>query len=98
MYIHLEYYSGDRMLVESMKKKGLAGVTGDRAFFLNAVDFDGDSIRYHLNDGSHFDTIFLCEDNARSVYMEILQALREDRSLIELNTRDLQLTEPGETV
>ena len=44
MYINLEYYSGDRMLVESMKKKGLAGVTGDRAFFLNAVDFDGDSI------------------------------------------------------
>ena len=94
MYIHLVYYSGDRSLVESIRKEGLTGLTGDRTFFLNAVDNDGDAIRYHLNDGSHFDAMFLCGDCARSVYGEILDAVRENRGLIELDIRERQVTEP----
>ena len=94
MFIHLVYYSGDRSLVESIQKKGLTGLTEDRTFFLNAVDNDGDAIRFHLNDGSHFDAIFLCRACAKSAYEEILEAIREDRSLIEPDIRDRQIATP----
>lgn len=96
MYIHLIYYAGDRSLVESIVRKGEDGLTGDRTFFLNAVDNDGDAIRFHLNDGSHFDTIFLSEGCAASVYGEILAAIRENRGLMETDIRERQVTEPAE--
>ena len=96
MYIHLVYYSGDRSLVESIRKKGINGLTEDRTFFLNAIDNDGDAIRFHLNDGSHFDAIFLYGECAKSVYEEILGALRENRNLIEPDIRERQIMSPTE--
>lgn len=91
MYFHLVYYSGDRSLIESMVNKGISGIVGDRVFFLNAVDYDGDALRFYLNDGSHFDAIFLQESCARSVYQEVLEAVRGDGKIIELDIRDRQI-------
>ena len=96
MYIHLTYYAGDRSLVESIARKGEAGLIGDRTFFLNAVDNDGDAIRFHMNDGSHFDTIFMREECAASVYGEILDAVREGRGMAEMDIRDRQAAEPAD--
>ena len=91
MYIHLVYYSGDRSLVENIGKIESAGIIGDRLFFLDAVDNDGDALRFQHNNGSHFDVIFLHEEQARAAYEEILKALRRDCSLIELDIRELQV-------
>ena len=79
MYLHLVYYSGDRSLVESIGKDVSAGIVGDKTFFLDAVDNDGDALRFQHNNGSHFDVIFLQKESARSVYVEILEAVREGR-------------------
>ncbi len=59
MYIHLIYYSGGRSLIENVKVNPTAGITGDKTFFLDAVDNDEDAIRFQHNNGSHFDVIFL---------------------------------------
>ena len=91
MYFHLVYYSGDRSLIESMVNKGISGIVGDRIFFLNAVDYDGDALRFYLNDGSHFDTIFLQEACARSVYQEVLAAVRGNGMTIDLDIRNRQI-------
>ena len=91
MYCHLVYYSGDRSLIESMVNKGFPGIVGDRVFFLNAVDYDGDALRFYLNDGSPFDAIFLLEACARSVYQEVLEAVRGDGKIIDLDIRDRQI-------
>ena len=91
MYLHLIYYSGDRSLVESIEKDASAGIVGDKTFFLDAVDNDGDALRFQHNNGSHFDVIFLQKESARSVYGEILEAVREGRNLTELDIRPRQL-------
>jgi hypothetical protein len=91
MYLHLIYYSGDRSLVESIGKDASAGIVGDKMFFLDAVDNDGDALRFQHNNGSHFDVIFLQRESARSVYGEILEAVREGRNLTELDIRPRQL-------
>ena len=91
MYLHLIYYSGDRSLVESIGKDASAGITGDKTFFLDAVDNDGDALRFQHNNGSHFDVIFLQKESARSVYGEILEAVREGRNLTEMDIRPRQL-------
>ena len=90
MYIHLTYYSGDRSLVENIGKIEHADITGDKVFFLDAADNDGDALRFQHNNGSHFDVIFLHEEQARAVYEEILAAVREKRGLIEMDIRSLQ--------
>ena len=91
MYIHLVYYSGDRSLVESIRNQGATGLTGDRVFLLNAVDNDGDALRFHFNDGSHYDAIFLHTEWARDVYEEVLHAVRENRNLLEMDIRERQV-------
>ncbi len=94
MYIHLTYYSGDRSLIENIGKMQHADITGDKVFFLGAVENDVDALRFRYNDGSHFDVIFLHEKQARAAYEEILKALRRDCSLLELDIRDLQIAGP----
>ncbi len=94
MYIHLLYYSGDRSLVENIGKIQHADITGDKVFFLGAVENDVDALRFRYNDGNHFDVIFLHEEQARAAYGEILKALRRDCSLLELDIRDLQTAGP----
>ena len=37
MYIHLEYYSGDRSLIENIGKDASAGIVADKLFFLDAL-------------------------------------------------------------
>ena len=91
MYIHLVYYSGDRSLVESIRKDGAAGITADRTFFLDAVDNDGDALRFLHNNGSHFDVIFLEKECAQSVYEKILDAVRENRTILETDIREKQI-------
>ena len=91
MYLHLIYYSGDRSLVESIGKDASAGIVADKTFFLDAVDNDGDALRFQHNNGSHFDVIFLQKESARSVYGEILDAVREGRNLTEMDIRPRQL-------
>ena len=91
MYLHLIYYSGDRSLVESIGKDASAGIVADKTFFLDAVDNDGDALRFQHNNGSHFDVIFLQKESARSVYGEILDAVREGRNLAEMDIRSRQL-------
>ena len=91
MYIHLTYYSGDRSLIENIGKIQHADITGDKVFFLGAVENDVDALRFRYNDGSHFDVIFLHEEQARSVYGEILAAVREKCGLIELDIRSRQI-------
>ena len=91
MYLRLVYYSGDRSLVENTGKDTSAGIVADKVFFLDAVDNDGDALRFQHNNGSHFDVIFLRQESARSVYEEILTAVRESRSMIELDIRNRQI-------
>ena len=92
MYIHLVYYSGDRSLVENIKKDGSAGIVADKMFFLDAVDNDGDALRFQHNNGSHFDVIFLKEEQAQEVYGDILAAIREGETLLETDIREKQVT------
>ena len=97
MYIHLVYYSGDRSLVENIKKDGSTGIVADKMFFLDAVDNDGDALRFQHNNGSHFDVIFLEKECAQSVYETILDAVRENRTILEADIRDCQVAGgPGE--
>ena len=98
MYIHLLYYSGDRSLVENIGKVQHADITGDKVFFLDAVDNDGDALRFQHNNGSHFDVIFLHKEQARAAYGEIVKALRRVCSLLELDIRDLQTAGPDADV
>lgn len=93
MYIHLVYYSGDRSLVENIKKDGSAGITADKTFFLDAVDNDGDALRFQHNNGSHFDVIFLQKEEAQDVYETILNAVRENRTMLETDIREKQTQE-----
>ncbi len=93
MYIHLIYYTGERSLIESIVEKGFPGLIGNRTFFLNAVDNDLDSLRFFLNDGSHFDVIFLDGERSGEVYEEILEAVRENRPLMDLDIRERQIAE-----
>ena len=94
MYLHLVYYSGDRSFIESVWKKESEGITGDRTFFLDAVDNDGDALRFQHNNGGHFDVIFIHAGCAQAVYGEILDAIREGKSLLELDIREDQVAEP----
>ena len=91
MYIHLIYYSGDRSLIENVRSNASAGITGDKTFFLDAVDNDGDAIRFQHNNGSHFDVIFLEREHAQEVYREILGAIREGRAILETDIREKQV-------
>ncbi len=75
MYIHLVYYSGDRSLVESIAHDDTEGIIADKTFFLDAVDNDGDALRFQHNNGSHFDVIFLHRESAQDVYGKILTAV-----------------------
>ena len=90
MYIRLVYYSGDRSLVESVKHDGAEGITADKTFFLDAVDNDGDALRFQHNNGSHFDVIFLQKECAQHVYRDILDAVRDNRRLPEMDIREWQ--------
>ena len=92
MYLRLVYYSGDRSLVENIPKNASAGITADKTFFLDAVDNDGDALRFQHNNGSHFDVIFLNRECALSVYEEILQAVRDGRNMTELDIRNRQIS------
>ena len=92
MYLRLVYYSGDRSLVENIPKNASAGITADKTFFLDAVDNDGDALRFQHNNGSHFDVIFLNRECALSVYEEILQAVRDGRNMTELDIRERQIS------
>ena len=91
MYIHLVYYSGDRSLMESIVKDGTPGISADRMFFLDAVDNDGDALRFQHNNGSHFDVIFLHGESAQDVYKDILDGVRENRTLLEMDIREKQI-------
>ena len=91
MYIHLLYYSGDRSLVENIGKIQHADITGDKVFFLDAVDNDGDALRFQHNNGSHFDVIFLSQECAQSVYTAILNAVRSNQTILELDIRESQI-------
>ena len=94
VYIHLVYYSGDRSLVESITKNGSDGIVADKTFFLDAVDNDGDALRFQHNNGSHFDVIFLHRKYARSVYDAILDAVKENRMILETDIREAQTASP----
>ena len=94
MYIHIIYYAGDRSLIESISDNSCPGLIGNRTFLLNGVDNDVDALRFLLHDGNHFDVIFLHGACADRVYEEILNAIREDRKIIELDIRDLQVEKP----
>jgi hypothetical protein len=96
MYIHLTYYSGDRNLIESIGKNESAGIVAEKLFFLDAVDNDGDALRFQHNNGGHFDVIFLHRDCAQAAYTGILEAVRENRPLIELDIRDSQVSDEPE--
>jgi len=91
MYIRLVYYSGDRSLLESNAKDGTPGIVADKLFFLDAVDNDGDALRFQHNNGSHFDVIFLYEEGAQSVYKSILSAVREAWPFLEMDIRVRQV-------
>lgn len=94
MYIHLIYYPGDRSVIDSIVTQGIPGMIGNRTFILNAVDNDVDALRFYLPDGIHFDVFFLDGECSGSVYEEVLKALRENRSLVDLDIRDLQVALP----
>ena len=91
MYIRLIYYPGERSLVEKTEKDASLAIVADKMFFLDAVDNDGDALRFQHNNGSHFDVIFLNRECALSVYEEILQAVRDGRNMTELDIRDRQI-------
>ena len=98
MYIRLVYYSGDRSLVESSVKDASAGIVADKMFFLDAVDNDNDALRFQHNNGSHFDVIFLSQESAQSIYTAILNAVRSNRTILELDIRKSQISaHPGRT-
>ena len=98
MYIRLVYYSGDRSLVESIVKDASAGIVADKMFFLDAVDNDNDALRFQHNNGSHFDVIFLSQESAQSIYTAILNAVRSNRTILELDIRKSQISaHPGRT-
>ena len=90
MYIRLVYYSGDRSLLESMVNDGTPGITADKLFFLDAVDNDGDALRFQHNNGNHFDVIFLNREETLSVYETIAAAARDNRSALEMDIREKQ--------
>ena len=92
MYIHLVYYSGDRSLIENVRNNASLGITGDKTFFLDAVDNDGDAIRFQHNNGSHFDVIFLEAERTQEVDGEILEASREGKAVLETDIRDRQVS------
>ena len=91
MYLRLVYFSGDRSLIESIGKDQSAGIVADKMFFLDAVDNDGDALRFQHNNGSHFDVIFLRKENALSVYEDLLTAIREKQNLTEMDIRERQV-------
>ena len=91
MYIRLVYYSGDRSLVEKIEKDESLGIVADKMFFLDAVDNDGDALRFQHNNGSHFDVIFLHAESAQQVYEEILEGVRESRAVLEADIRAKQI-------
>ena len=94
MYIRLVYYSGDRSLLENIVKEGIPGIVADKLFFLDAVDNDGDALRFQHNNGSHFDVIFLHEEGAQSVFKSVLAAVRENWSVLEMDIRERQVGKP----
>ena len=96
MYLHLVYYSGDRSLVESIRNDGAAGIVADRTFFLDAVDNDGDALRFGHNNGNYYDVIFLHGRYAQEVYGNILSAIRENRTVLEADIRDCQVADEPE--
>ena len=96
MYLRLIYYSGDRSLVENIGKDASLGITADKTFFLDAVDNDGDALRFQHNNGSHFDVIFLHREQAQFVYGEILRAVRENRNMTEMDIREQQILNPSD--
>ena len=82
----------DRALIENVKTNPASGITGDKTFFLDAVDNDGDAIRFQHNNGSYFDVIFLQADKAQEVYRDILDAILEGKTLLETDIREKQVT------
>ena len=90
MYIRLVYYSGDRSLLESMVNDRTPGITADKLFFLDAVDNDGDALRFQHNNGNHFDVIFLNREETLSVYETIAAAARDNRPALEMDIREKQ--------
>ena len=68
-----------------------AGITADRLFFLDAVDNDGDALRFLHNNGFHFDVFFLQKNQALSVYYDILNAVREEQPVLEMDIRERQV-------
>jgi len=96
MYIRLVFYSGDRSLLESMVKDGLPGLVADRLFFLDAVDNDGDALRFQHNNGNHFDVIFLQKEGALSVYGTILEAIRSGQAVLDLDIREKQIVKQSD--
>ena len=81
----------DRALIDNVKTNPASGITGDKTFFLDAVDNDGDAIRFQHNNGSYFDVIFLKEEQAQAVYGDILAAIREGETLLETDIREKQV-------
>ena len=96
MYIRLVYYSGDRSLVEDVGKNASAGIVADKLFFLDAVDNDGDALRFQHNNGYHFDVIFLNQSRAFSVYEDIMYAVRDGKAVLEMDIRERQIEEQTE--
>ncbi len=94
MYIRLVYCSGDRSLLENIVKEGIPGIVADKLFFLDAVDNDGDALRFQHNNGSHFDVIFLHEEGAQLVFKSVLAAVRENWSALEMDIRERQVGKP----
>ena len=92
MYIRLIYYPGERSLVEKTEKDASLAIVADKMFFLDAVDNDGDALRFQHNNGSHFDVIFLQNECAQQVYSQILDGVREKQVLLEMDIRALQIT------
>lgn len=90
MYIHLTYYSGDRSLVENILKNEASAIVADKVFYLDAADNDGDALRFRHNNGSHFDVVFLEKGSAQQVYAGILDALRDNRGMLEMDIREQQ--------
>ena len=91
MYIRLVYYSGDRFLLESIVKDDIPGIVADKLFFLDAVDNDGDALRFQHNNGSHFDVIFLHEEGAQLVYKSVLAAVGTAWPILEMDIRERQV-------
>ena len=91
MYIHLTYYSGDRSLVENILKNASSAIVTEKVFFLDAADNDGDALRFRHNNGNHFDVVFLEDGSAQQVYTDILEGIRENRSMLDLDIREQQI-------